>query len=229
MTQHNPPGGAYPQGPAYPQQGPEQYPEKQQAGPAAPSDAYHGPWPSQLPSGTFPGMPTFGIQRPASVTVSFWLMIATGVLPLIAVPLILEEMLVYIREIFAEASAVSGEPLPPGFIEQFTAFLVPGMWISALFQTAIYVLLGLGIRAGMNWVRILSTVFACLGLLSVMGSLALLLGLGIPLETVYAGPILAYVPGFVSSACFMAAVIAAWLPSANAYFAARRAARGYTR
>ena len=229
MTQHNPQAGAYQQGPSYPPQGPEQHPGQPQAGPPAQPDAYHGPWPSQLPSGTFPGMPSFGIQRPASVTVSFWLMVATGVLPLIAVPLILEDILVSIREIFAEASAMSGEPLPSGFIEQFTAFLVPGMWISALIQAGMYVLLGLGIRAGMNWVRILSTVFAGLGLLSIMGSFALLLGLGIPLETVYTGPVLAYVPGFVASACFIAAVVAAWMPSANAYFAARRAARGYMR
>ena len=220
MTHQNPQAGAYPQGPGYPQGQ-----EPQQAGAHAPSDAYQGPWPSQLPSGTFPGMPSFGIQRPVSVSVSFWLMIATGILPLIAVPLILEEVLVYIREIFSQASAISGETLPPGLIEQITAFLVPGMWISALFQAGIYVLLGLGIRAGMNWVRIVSTVFACLGLLSIAGSLALLVTLGIPLEMVYTGPVLAYVPSYVASACFVAAVVAAWMPTANAYFAARRAAR----
>ena len=219
MTQHNPQAGAYPQGPATPP-GPEQ-----QHGARAQPDAYQGPWPSQLPSGTFPGMPSFGIQRPGSVTVAFWLMIATGVLPLIAVPLILEEMLVYIREIFAQASAMSGESLPPGLIEQITSFLVPGMWISALFQAGIYVLLGLGIRAGMNWVRIVSTVFAGLGLLSIVGSLVLLVAVGLPLEMVYTGPVLAYVPSYVASACFIAAVVAAWLPTANAYFAARRAAR----
>ena len=228
MTQHNSQASAYPQGPV----SPHGAQEPQQAGPRAQPDAYQGPWPSQLPSGTFPGMPSFGIQRPASVTVSFWLMIATAVLPLIAVPLFLETMLSYLRDVFVEASSVSGRPLPPGLIEQITAVMVPAVWISYLVQAGIYVLLGLGIRAGMNWVRIVSTVFACLGLLSALGSLALLLALNIPLELVYAGPVLAYVPSYVASACFFASVVAAWLPTANAFFAARRAARlgvGYMR
>ncbi|WP_077489067.1 hypothetical protein [Sinomonas mesophila] len=220
MTQHNPQAGAHPHGPAYPQ-GTEQHP----AGVGAQSDAYQGPWPSQLPSGTFPGMPSSGVQRPASVTVSFWLMIATGVLPLIAVPLVLEWMLEYMREIFIQASAMSGQPLPPGLIEQITASMVPGMWISSLVQTGMYVLLALGIRAGMNWVRIVATIFASLVLLSLLGSLALLIGFGIPLGMVFAGPVLMYVPSYAASACFFASVVVAWLPSANAYFAARRAAR----
>ena len=67
--------------------------------------------------------------------------------------------------------------------------------------------------------------FAGLGLLSIVGSLVLLVAVGLPLEMVYTGPVLAYVPSYVASACFIAAVVAAWLPTANAYFAARRAAR----
>ena len=91
-----------PHGNPYPSSG--QQPQAPAYQPMPPQGSYQGPWPSQLPSGTFPGMPVVGLQRPVSLTVAFWLMVAYGVLPLLSIPFIIEWAEAYMRDSIAMAA-----------------------------------------------------------------------------------------------------------------------------
>ncbi|WP_433874732.1 hypothetical protein [Sinomonas atrocyanea] len=219
-----------PHGNPYPSSGQQPQPPAYQ--PMPPQGSYQGPWPSQLPSGTFPGMPVVGLQRPVSLTVAFWLMVAYGVLPLLSIPFIIQWAEAYMRDSIAMAAAESGRAVPPGFMQQFTSMMTPMAWVSGIIGAGIAVLLGLGLRAGMNWVRILLTVWAGLSLLSTVGSFALMAALGLPAQLMFPLPAGAYAVSFATVALFLAAVVVSWLPSSSRYVAARRAAKlggGYLR
>ncbi|GAB4098189.1 hypothetical protein [Sinomonas halotolerans] len=192
---------------------------------------FGGPWPSQVPSGSFPGMPAVGLERPGSIKASFWLMLAAGVLPLLGVPALVSSSIQTLRESFAAAALQTGSDLPPGALEQVEALMVPLIWVSSVVSVGIYVLIAFGIRAGMNWVRIVATVFAGLGIMATVFSFALFAIAGIPLDAAYAlypADPLWYASTLAGSLAFYGSVVAAWLPPSNRYVAARRAAKhGY--
>jgi hypothetical protein len=219
-------------GTPYPPTGQQPYAQQPSHQPLPQQGAYQGPWPSQLPSGTFPGMPVVGLERPRSITLAFWLMVAYGVLPLAGIPFMVEWAEGYVRDVLAMAAAESGRSLPRGFMEQFTSILTPATWISGIIGAGFAVLFALGLRAGMNWVRILLTVWAGLTVLSYVGSFALAVALAVPAELMFPLPPGAYLLSAVTVALFAGAVVASWLPPSSRYFAARRAAKlggGYLR
>ncbi|BCT77409.1 hypothetical protein SCMU_32510 [Sinomonas cyclohexanicum] len=202
--------------------------------PLPPQGAYQGPWPSQMPSGTFPGMPTVGLPRPLTLTLAFWLLLAASVLPLATIPAVLDWMHVYLREALIASTARAGRSGNAGaFAQQFSAITAPIVWVSAIAGSALSALMAFGVRAGMNWVRILTTVSAGFTLVGFLGNIAVA-ALAAPLATVtrFPMPLMVYVISFTAGAIFIAGTILAWLPPSSQYIAARRAAKlggGYLR
>lgn len=212
------------------QPGPRQYPPA--AAPLPPQGAYQGPWPSQLPSGTFPGMPTVGLPRPLTLTLAFWFLVAAAVLPLAVIPSMLDWMHGYLREAITESSVRAGRGNPGAFADQFTAVSSPIVWASAIATAAIWLLMAFGVRAGINWVRILLTVLAGLSLMGYLASAAILAVAALPAAMLFPLPAFVYVVSFTAGALYLAATVLTWLPPSSLYIAARRAARlggGYLR
>jgi hypothetical protein len=183
-----------------------------------------------MPTGTFPGMPAVGLPRPLTITLAAWFLMTSAVLPLIGVPTILDWMNTYIHSTLAQTTARANRANAVAFANQFTAIMAPVMWASVLIGVAIVVLLALGIRAGMNWVRIVLTVFAGLSLLGYLSNLAIAAVL--PTASLFPMPLFVYVLSFVSGALYIAAAVLTWLRPSSQYIAARRAAKlggGYLR
>lgn len=223
-----PPSPGVPQQPNHPfQPGPPGY------GSVPPQGAYQGPWPSQVPSGTFPGMPAVGIERPLTLKLAFWFLVASTLVPLAGIPAVLDWMRVYMHEILAITAARSGRATPAGLADQIASMMTPMVWISAAAGVAITVLMAFGVRAGMNWVRILVTVFAGLTLLSYASSfLALAFAAGLPGQVMYPLPAVTYIASYTGGALYVAAAVMSWLRPSSIYIAARRAAKlggGYLR
>ncbi|MDQ4492045.1 hypothetical protein RBS60_17730 [Sinomonas sp. ASV486] len=177
-------------------------------------------------------MPTTGIVRPVTITLAFWMLVVSAVLPLAGIPAALDWMHTYLRAAILEATAPSGRAKALTFIEQFNATSAPLVWISALVGIAVSVLIALGIRAGMNWVRILLTVFAGLSLLGYLGNAAVALMVSIPRAVMFVPPVIVYVFSILSAILYIAATVLTWLRPSNEYVAARRAAAlggGYLR
>lgn len=199
-------------------------------GPPPPHGSYQGPWPSQLPSGSFPGMPAVGIARPLTITLAAWFLIASSVAPLAGIPAIVDWMGTYMHTALMQSTTRANRASAVAFASQFTAIMTPVLWISALIGVAVTVLLALGIRAGMNWVRILLTVFAGLSLLGYVVNFAVATVL--PTARTFPLPAFVYVLGFLSAALYIAAAVLTWLRPSSQYIAARRAAKlggGYLR
>ncbi|WP_369045273.1 hypothetical protein [Sinomonas sp. P10A9] len=177
-------------------------------------------------------MPTTGIVRPVTITLAFWMLVVSAVLPLAGIPAALDWMHTYLRAAILEATAPSGRAKALTFIEQFNATSAPLVWISALVGIAVSILIALGIRAGMNWVRILLTVFAGLSLLGYLGNAAVALMVSIPGAVMFVPPVIVYVFSILSAVLYIAATVLTWLRPSNEYVAARRAAAlggGYLR
>lgn len=217
-NQHYPPGSGQ-AGPGQP--GPPQY----QTSYTPPQGAYQGPWPSQMPSGTFPGMPAVGLPRPLTLTLSIWLLVAGALLPLAVIPMMLDWMQAYVHEIFAETTARTGRTSGGTFVQQFSAIAAPVMWISAITTAAISVLMAFGVRAGMNWVRILLTVSTGLSVFGYLANVALRLVFALPMDVLYPLPVAVWVLTFTSGALYIAATVLSWLPPSSQFVAARRAAK----
>ncbi|WP_415855614.1 hypothetical protein [Sinomonas sp. G460-2] len=203
------------------------------------TDGYSGPWPSQLPSGSFPGMtpPPATVRRPATVKVSFWLIVAAAVVPLVLLPFTLNVVSDYVNTVLAQSAIQSRRALPPGFAQQFTQMIVPFAWVGGFIGLAVQVLLALGIWTGRNWVRILLTVLVGLNVLGSLSGLALGLAVrgfvsapGYLATTPYATMTPLYGVGLAISAVQAVAIILAWLPTSNFFFAMSKAVRsGYRR
>lgn len=197
-----------------------------------PQGAYQGPWPSQMPNGTFPGMPSAGLPRPLTLTLAFWLLVVGALLPLAVIPAIVDWMQAYVHEILVETTARTGRVTSGAFAQQFSAISAPMMWVSAIATAAVSMLMALGVRAGMNWVRILVTVSTGLSVMGYVANAALRVVFALPLDMLYPLPFYVWVVTFVSGALYIAATVLAWLPPSNQYVAARRAAKlggGYLR
>ncbi|MDQ4503755.1 hypothetical protein [Sinomonas sp. ASV322] len=203
-----------------------QYPGGQHQG-----GQYPGPWPSQLPAGSFPGMPQKPVvPKPTTIKVAFWLLIATAVVPLALVPFLAQVLDQSLALALAQASAQSKRALPPGFYQDMMAFMVPMLWISSIIGVAIEVLLALGIWTGRNWVRILLTVLVGLNFLGSVFGFAISVALPAYPGGMYLRMAPIYVFSFAIGAAKIAALVLAWLPASNAFFAMSKAARtGYLR
>src|SRR5579859_2974119 len=114
-----------------------------------------GPWPSQLPTGTFPGTPQATLQRPTTVKVAFWLLVVAAVVPLALVPFMIQIVSDNIGVVLAQSAVQTRRALPPGFYQEMTAIMAPILWVSVIIGVAIEILLALGVWTGRNWVRIL--------------------------------------------------------------------------
>lgn len=207
--------------------GQSQYqPGQPQYQPVPPQGTYQGPWPSQLPRGTFPGMPAAArIPRPTTITLAFWMLVAAALLPLTTVPALLDWMRLYIHESVRESMAMSGRANAGAFAEQFTAVSTPIVWVSSIASVAIAVLLAFGIRAGMGWVRIVLTVLTGLSVLGYLLNAVILAAISIPTAVLFPFPAFVYVVSGVSAVLSLAAAVVIWLRPSSHYFAARRAAK----
>lgn len=190
-----------------------------------------GPWPSQLPTGSFPGMPApRRLERPATLNAAFWCLLASALLPLFLVPYEIQTVQQVLSVELVQISVQQRTALPPGFAEQMQGFVEPWMWIGALIGAAIVVLIALGIRSGRNWVRIIHTVFAAFGVIGALFTLLSVLALGTTFisEVFRSAP--TYFVNAATSTAFIVAAVLEWLPSSNFYFATAAAARrGYIR
>lgn len=192
---------------------------------------YSGPWPSQLPTGSFPGMPApHRIERPATVSAAFWCLVGSAVLPLLAVPMQAQIAHSTMNAVLAEMMIQYRQPVPPGFAEQMQGMIEPILWVSSLISAAIGVLIALGVRSGRNWVRILQTIFAALGALGALLGIVSVFALG----TGMVNQVFAMAPLYLLSAAtttaYVVATVLEWLPPSNAYFSTSAAARrGYIR
>ncbi|WP_334171386.1 hypothetical protein [Sinomonas sp.] len=190
-----------------------------------------GPWPSQLPTGSFPGMPApRRLDRPATVNTAFWCLVASAVLPLLAVPVQAQIAQKSVNIALAEMTIRSRQPLPPGLAEQMQGFIEPTLWVSALIGAAIGVLIALGIRSGRNWVRILQTVFASLSVLGALLGIVYVFALGPVIVNQFFSAAPLYLLSATTTTAYVVATVLEWLPASNFYFATAAAARrGYIR
>lgn len=190
------------------------------------TDKYSGPWPSQVPTGTFPGMPQTGFQRPGTITAAFWCLVGSAVLPLVLVPYQIQVFTDTFTAVMAQYTIQTRRPIPAGLLDQITNIAVPGFWVGALIVAAIGVLIALGIRSGRNWVRILQTIFAALSVLSVLLGAVLILGLGTQMVAQLAHSFPVYIVNAATTTAFVVATVLEWLPPSNLYFSVAKAARG---
>ncbi|MCC3271088.1 hypothetical protein MUG94_03150 [Arthrobacter gengyunqii] len=109
-------------------------------------------------------------SRPKQVDQAFWLLIASAVLALIALPFALvyvnsPEYLDSLEETFRNAGLEVDSDTLAASVGAGTLTAV----LSAIFGLAVRVALAFLVRAGHNWARILITIFAVLGLIGLIG------------------------------------------------------------
>ncbi|MCH6469103.1 hypothetical protein [Sinomonas terrae] len=192
---------------------------------------HSGPWPSQLPTGAFPGMPgPRRLERPGTVNAAFWCLIASAVLPLLAVPAQAQIAQNSVNTTLAEVAIRSRQSLPPGLAEQIQGMIEPTLWVTTLVFAAIGILIAFGIRSGRNWVRILQTVFAALSALSALLGIIYLFALAPIMVNQFFSQAPLYLLSATTTTAYVVATVLEWLPPSNFYFATAAAARrGYIR
>ena len=206
-----------PADPAHPQYGQQQYgqPQYGQYGqPGVPSAyGYQAAQPSGYPHPGSTGAAAKG-PRPREVMISFWLLVAAGVLSLInniVAALNPEGYVSAQQERDFEAQGLSLDEVLP----VFSGALV----VMGLLALGVYLLVAFFIRKGSNWARILGTVLAALSLVPFLFSLlgnpaSLFLGTGLLYTAVN---LLGY-----------AAIILLWLTPSRPYFSGSRGGTGST-
>ena len=196
---------------------------------------YSGPWPSQLPTGSFPGMtpPPPRVERPATVKVAFWGIVVLAVLPLIALPFQMQSVSNGVYAGLAQMPVQSRRALPAGFAEQIISIMIPAVWIIVLIVAAVTILIGLGIWTGRNWVRIVLTVLAGIMTATTLIGYVFLLAAPTYASTQYArmgeSPVGSSILSFLQLAAWVAIIVLIWLPASNYFFAMSRAARSVYR
>ncbi|MEW1823189.1 hypothetical protein AB0323_20710 [Arthrobacter sp. NPDC080031] len=169
-----------PSAPQYGQQAPQygqQAPQQPQYGqPSVPQYGQGGPvtWPSQQPAATS-GVPQL-------VNISFWLMLAAGLLTLIGIPFTIATLNSPAGKSMMD-QALAGQGANASGIDttSFINILVTGLVIFSVIFAGLYALVAFNVRKGKNWARILGTVFAAISLLGLtqigMGTITILLGI----------------------------------------------------
>ncbi|MET3932620.1 hypothetical protein [Arthrobacter sp. OAP107] len=146
----------------------------------------------QSPYGQYPSeqvQATTGGGVPKLVNYSFWMIIAAGVLSilavLIAIPTLDDPAM---RSTFEEQLRGSGQNIA---FEDVKGFIIGTMVVFALIGAGLYALVAFNVRKGKNWARILGTVFAALSVFSLfplgLNTLVGLLGI--------AAIVMLYLPG----------------------------------
>ncbi|OFI37240.1 hypothetical protein BIU82_09115 [Arthrobacter sp. SW1] len=169
------PSYGQPPAPQYgqPQPGQSQYGQAPYGqSPYGQSQSGQGGWPSQQPAATS-GVPQL-------VNISFWLILAAGVLNLVGIPVGLAMInSPDFTEMMNEAMEAQGGN--PGIdMESFRGVMATILVVFSLIFAGLYALVAFGVRKGKNWARILGTVFAGISLLGLgsggIGIVTILLG-----------------------------------------------------
>ncbi|MGO4857574.1 hypothetical protein [Arthrobacter sp. 2MCAF14] len=169
-----------PSAPQYGQQAPmygQQAPQQPQYGqPPVPQYGQGGPvaWPSQQPAATS-GVPQL-------VNISFWLMLAAGLLTLIGIPFTIATLNSPAgKSMLDQALSAQGTSASGIDTSSFINILVTVLVIFSVIFAGLYALVAFNVRKGKNWARILGTVFAAISLLGLtqigMGTITILLGI----------------------------------------------------
>ncbi|GAA4026167.1 hypothetical protein GCM10023063_03600 [Arthrobacter methylotrophus] len=171
--------------PQYGQQAPQ--PGQPQYGqPSVPQYGQQAPvtWPSQQPAATS------GI--PQLVNISFWLIIAAGVLTLIGIPFVVASLNSPAgKNMIDQALTAQGANASGIDTSSFINIMVTILVVFSVIFAGLYALVAFNVRKGKNWARILGTVFAAVSLLGLtqigLGTITILLGI--------AAIVMLYLPG----------------------------------
>ena len=169
-----------PSAPQYGQQAPQygqQAPQQPQYGqPSVPQYGQGGPvaWPSQQPAATS-GVPQL-------VNISFWLMLAAGLLTLIGIPFTIATLNSPAgKSMLDQALSAQGTSSSGIDTSSFINILITVLVIFSVIFAGLYALVAFNVRKGKNWARVLGTVFAAISLLGLtqigMGTITILLGI----------------------------------------------------
>ncbi|MGO4472132.1 hypothetical protein AB4Y95_09405 [Arthrobacter sp. M-10] len=165
-----------PSAPQYGQQAPQYGQQPQYGQPSVPQYGQGGPvtWPSQQPAATS-GVPQL-------VNISFWLMIAAGVLTLIGIPFTIATLNSPAgKNMFNQALSAQGSNASGIDTSTFIGIAITFLVIFSVIFAGLYALVAFNVRKGKNWARILGTVFAGISLLGLtqigMGTITILLGI----------------------------------------------------
>lgn len=142
------------------------------------------------------------LRPPASVQVAFWIWIASAVLSLVFA-VITPNQKSAIVDALTKAKPAN---IAPNQYEQYANVLIITTIVSLVLFAGLYVFFAYKVRSGRNWARMTLTVLMIIGVA----------------YDAYTGTLLSSGIGLLISAF---AVILVYLPSANAYFAARRRLR----
>lgn len=166
-------GQQAPQPPQYGQQAPQ---PPQYGQPSVPQYGQGGPvtWPSQQPAATSGG--------PQLVNISFWLMLAAGLLTLIGIPITIAGLNSPAgKSMIDQALAGQGANASGLDTNSVIGIAVTFVVIFSVIFAGLYALVAFNVRKGKNWARILGTVFAAISLLGLtqigMGTITILLGI----------------------------------------------------
>ncbi|MDR6684555.1 hypothetical protein J2Y41_000102 [Arthrobacter sp. 1088] len=155
-----------PPAPQYGQQAPQfgqQSPYGQQPSPygqQAPQYGQDTNWPSQQP-----GPATV----PPLVNISFWMIIAAGILSAISSLILATTGSDAFINSMIQQAAQQGTEFPEGSLEGMRGGIVVAAIIGAIVSLGLYALVAFPVRKGKNWARILGTVFAAISVLGLAG------------------------------------------------------------
>ena len=146
-----------PQVPGYgqPQSGQSQY------GQSPYGQSPYGQYPSEQPQ------PAGSNGVPQLVNISFWLLIASGVIFVIGMILGLTQLdSPELRQLFEQQMRSSGTDIS---YDSMKSFIAGTLVVFGIIGAALYLLVAFFIRKGRNWARILGTVFAALSIFGLFG------------------------------------------------------------
>ncbi|BCW46782.1 hypothetical protein [Arthrobacter sp. StoSoilB5] len=147
------------QSPQYGQQAP-QYGQPSPYGQQAPQYGQDTNWPSQQP-----GPATV----PQLVNISFWMIIAAGILSAISSLILATTGSDAFINSMIQQAAQQGTEFPEGSLEGMRGGIVVAAVIGAIVSLGLYALVAFPVRKGKNWARILGTVFAAISVLGLAG------------------------------------------------------------
>ena len=141
-------------------------------GQAAPQYGQDTNWPSQQPGPS---------TVPQLVNVSFWMILAAGVLTLVGIPLTIALLNSSEgQEMIEQALQQQGSQGAGISVSSIVGVAVTSVVIISLIMAGLYALVAFKVRQGKNWARILGTVLAAISLLGLtqigLGTITILLG-----------------------------------------------------
>ena len=163
--QNLPQYGSQPPAAQYGQNAPQyggQYGQGQpQYGQSAYGQSPYGQYPSEQPQ------PAGSAGIPQLVNISFWLLIASGVLFVVGMILGLTQLDdPQLRQLFDQQMKAGGADIS---YDNMKGFIAGTLVVFAIIGAALYLLVAFFVRKGRNWARILGTVFAALSVFGLFG------------------------------------------------------------